>query len=156
MSKSKPDSAQTSLQEVVNLPEEVKAFGRTYQIREFTLGQLAQAVEYVGIIGFLIKKFQEFPTAGGKVVATQSEIIDILTIAFASSGPALMGLVSIATKEPTEWLEEQRAMDGIRIFAKVVEKNLDFFSQSNINEFKEIFEGLSQRVLTLGGDSSRS
>jgi high-affinity Fe2+/Pb2+ permease len=149
----KPKS-QSTLQEVVNLPEEVKAFGRTYQIREFSLGQLAQAVEHVGIIGFLIKKFQEFPVKDGKIVASQSEIIDILTIALASSGPALMGLVSIATREPTEWLEEQRAMDGVKIFAKVVEKNLDFFSQSSINEFKEIFDGLSQSVLKLGGDSS--
>lgn len=145
----------STLQELVNTPEQVKAFGKTYNIGKFTFGPMTQALEYVGVIGYVLQMLQELPKdKDGRIVAGGDQMIGLATRAVSVMGPSIFGIVSIATKEPVEWLEQQDGMDGVRIFAKVVEKNLDFFSQKNVDEITEMFGRLPQQVLNLGGDTA--
>lgn len=145
----------SDLKELVNAPEEVKAFGRTYQIKKFTFGPMTQALEYVGPLGYLLRKLNEMPRdAEGKIVADTNAMMDFAVTAASISGPSIFGIVSVATQEPTEWLEGQDAIEGLKIFAKVVEKNLDFFSQENMGLLTGLIGGLQQKIPESGGDSS--
>lgn len=145
----------TVLQEMVNTPEEVRAFGRTYLISKFTFGPVTRAMEYIGPMGFILQWLAELPKdRKGKTVATNEQMLGFAARAISIAGPSVFGLVSIATEEPIEWLESQDAMDGLKIFAKVVEKNLDFFSQSSIEKLTGMFDGLQQQIPKLGGPMS--
>ena len=143
------------LKQLVNAPEMVSAFGRTYEIKRFTLGPMTQAAEYVGPMGYLLKRLMAVPKDDkGRPKLDADQIMDFVTTAVSISGPSVFGLISVATKEPPEWLEEQDPIDGMRIFAKVVEKNLDFFTQQNFDSLKAAFAPLMERILKLGGDTS--
>lgn len=153
---SKSKSQDTAeLQEIVNAPEQVSAFGRTYLIQKFTFGPMTQALEYIGPMGYLLRRLAEFPhDKKGNLQVTPEQMMDFAVTAISISGPSVFGLVSVATKEPIEWLETQDAMDGLKLFAKVVEKNLDFFSRRNIEQVTALLGGLQQRIPQLGGDTS--
>lgn len=145
---------ETVLKQLVNTPEIVSAFGKTYEIKRFTLGPLTQAAEYVGPLGYLLKRLLMVPKdANGRPQLDEEAIMDFAVTAVSISGPSVMGLISVATKEPVEWLNEQDPMDGMRVFAKVVEKNLDFFTQANFDNLKAAFAPLMERILKLGGES---
>lgn len=147
----------SELKEIVNAPELVQAFGKTYEIKRFTLGPLTQAFEYVGPLGFVLKRLMALPKdATGKPLLTGDDAMDVAITAVSVSGPSVMGLISVATKEPTQWLDEQDPLDGLAIFAKVVEKNLDFFTPAYIEKLKAMFGGLMDRIPTLGGEQSTS
>jgi hypothetical protein len=153
MSKAKTEA--TELQEAANLPEMVRAFGRSYEIRKFTFGPMTQALEYIGPMGYLLRKLAEFPRdKKGNVKATPEQMMEFAVTAVSISGPSVFGLVSVATKEPIEWLENQDAMDGLKLFAKVVEKNLDFFSRQNIDQVTAMLGGFQERIPELGGPPS--
>jgi hypothetical protein len=79
-------------------------------------------------------------------------MMDFAVTAASISGASIFGIVSVATQEPTEWLEEQDAIEGLKIFAKVVEKNLDFFSQENLSLLTSLVGGLQQKIPASGGD----
>ena len=146
---------ESALKELVNAPDKVKAFGRTYEIGKFTFGPMTQALEYVGPMGYLLRKLQAFPRdKKGNLKVNADEMLEFAVTAISISGPSVMGLVSIATKEPVEWLEQQDPIDGLAVFAKVVEKNLDFFSRENIDRVTQLLGGLQGRIPTLGGDTS--
>jgi hypothetical protein len=147
--KPKPTSTDSQLKEIANVPEVVKAFGKEYKIAKFTLGQLAAAMEYAGYIGVLIVQASKLPPA-----PTTADIISFVTQGIGVSSPAIMGLISIATHEPIEWLEEQDAMDGLEIFAKVVEQNRGFFTQENIDRAKALFGGLLPETPAVGTEAS--
>lgn len=145
----------SELKELVNAPELVPAFGRTYEIKRFTLGPLTQAFEYVGPLGYVLKRLMSYPVdAKGRPVLNQDDVMDLASMALTISGPSVMGLISIATKEPTQWLDEQDPLEGLAIFAKVVEKNLDFFTPAYTDKLKVMFGGLMDRIPTLGGEQS--
>lgn len=145
----------SELKQIVNVPEQVSAFGRTYEIKKFTFGPMTQALEYVGPLGYLLRKLTEMPKdASGKIIADASAMMDFAVTAASISGPSIFGIVSVATQEPQEWLEEQDAIDGLKVFAKVVEKNLDFFSQENMGLLTALIGGLQQKIPESGGDSS--
>jgi transcription termination factor Rho len=148
-----PKTPTTVLQEVVNVPELVTAFGKTYEIKKFTLGQAARALEFINPIGYLLQQLAAAPTKRGKP-AEDPLIVQKIVSAISISGESMMGLISIATQEPREWLDEQDAMDGLEILLKVVEKNLSFFSQKNIGKVTELIERLVQGVQQVGGDIS--
>lgn len=138
------------LHKIVNLPEPVKAFGREYHIGKFNLGQMAQALEYSGYIGVLIIQALKM-----NAQPTQEELISFITQGVAVSSPALVPIISIATREPVQWVEEQEdAIGGLEIFAKVVQKNRDFFTPENVERVKRMFGGLLQTAQTSGGESS--
>jgi hypothetical protein len=141
---------QPQLHAIVNLPEPVNAFGREYQIGKFNLGQMAQALEYSGYIGVLIIQALKMNSQ-----PTQEELISFITQGVAVSSPALVPIISIATKEPVQWVEEQEdTIGGLEIFAKVVQKNRDFFTPENVERVKQIFAGLLPKTPTNGGESS--
>ncbi len=146
---------QSVLEELVNAPEKVQAFGRTYEIGKFTLGPMTRALEYVGPMGYLLKRLMSLPKdAKGRPALGREEALDFAVTAISISGPSVMGLISVATNEPAEFLEVQDPMDGIKVFVKVVEKNLDFFTQQNFDQIAGLFGNLLQRVPKLGGDTS--
>ena len=153
--KTKPKQQQQEtpdLHDIANVPETVNAFGRDYHVGRFVLGQMAQALEFVGPVGYLLKWLAEFPVTNGKIQINPAQAMELTVRLAAISGPSLIGLVSIATREPVEWLEEQEdVMGGLRIFAKVLEKNLDFFTQENIAEATGIFKSLAERIQDVGG-----
>lgn len=154
MRKSKPSTTATELQELVNLPEQVQAFGRIYLIQKFTFGPMTQALEFVGPMGYLLRKINEFPRdKKGNVQVDADAMMDFAVTAASISGPSIFGIVSVATREPIEWLESQDALDGLKVFAKVVEKNLDFFSRKNMDMITALIDGLHQRIPESGGDS---
>ena len=143
------------LKQLVNAPEMVSAFGKSYEIKRFTLGPLTQAAEYVGPMGYLLKRLMSVSKdKDGRPQLDADQIMDFAVTAVSISGSSVMGLISVATKEPVEWLNDQDPMDGMRIFAKVVEKNLDFFTQQNFDNLKAAFAPLMERILKLGGDTS--
>jgi hypothetical protein len=149
MSATDPNPTAT-LPKIVNLPETVKAFGREYQISKFNLGQLAQALDYAGYIGVLVIQAMKLGTK-----PTQEDLISFITQGVAVSSPAFIPIISIATKEPIGWLEEQEdAVGALDIFVKAVVKNKDFFTQENIDRVKAIFAGLLPTDQTAGGKSS--
>jgi hypothetical protein len=148
---SQPES---TLPKIVNAPELVKAFGRTYEIKKFTLGPMTQALEHVGILSVLLQSLYDLPKKpDGSIDTNPKQILTLVSHALMISGPAIFGIISIATKEPPEWLEEQDTMEGLRLFAKVVEKNLDFFSQKTIDEVVELIGSMTPST---GGGSSTS
>jgi hypothetical protein len=151
----KPTAEESALKELVNAPELVTAFGKTYAIGKFTLGPMTRALEYVGPMGYLLKRLMALPKdAQGKPQLAAEEALDFAVTAISISGPSVLGLIGVATNEPPEFLEVQDPMEGLQIFIKVVEKNLDFFTQANFDKVSHMFGSLLQRIPTLGGDTS--
>lgn len=145
---------ETPLKDIVNAPELVTAFGRTYAIGKFTLGPMTRALEYVGPMGFLLKRLMALPKdEQGRPKSTPEEMLDFAITAISISGPSVMGLISVATNEPPEFLETADPMEGLQIFVKVVEKNLDFFTQQNFDKISGMFSSLMQQIPRIGGAS---
>lgn len=150
-------SEPTPLQQLVNVPEVIKAFGRSYEIRKFTLGPFTRAMEFVAPIGYLLQWINDLPReedekGNVKLNASSGELMQLTLRAAAISGPSIFGLISIATEEPIEWLEQQDAMDGLKIFAKVVEKNLDFFTPENVERITAMIGSFQQSTQKLSGE----
>lgn len=143
--------------EIINDPVHVKAFGKQYEIKRFTLGPAFRALEYVGPFGYLLKAVMNLPRDDqGNVLAGKDEMLDLAITAISISGPSALGLISVATNEPPEWLEDKDPFEGIDILAAVLEKNLDFFSPANIERVTKMFGGLQRATLAFGGNTSTS
>ena len=141
---------QPQLHAIANLPELVPAFGKEYEIRKFNVGQMAQALEYAGYIGVLIVQAMRMGTD-----PSQEELITFVSQGIGVSSPAFIPIISIATKEPIQWIEEQEDhLGALEIFAKAVQKNRDFFTPDNVEQVKQIFAGLLPAIQTSGGESS--
>lgn len=138
----------SDIQELVNIPALVPAFGKTYEIKKFSFGKLCECFEYVTPIVLLIENILSWPRdEKGKPAPTRDQLLNLAVSVISMSGPSVMGIVSVATEEPVEWLREQDdSMGGLAIFAKAVEKNLDFFTKENIERFKDLFVGLQARI----------
>jgi hypothetical protein len=146
---------QTESEEIVNTPIPVKAFGKTYQIKRFTLGPAFRALEYVGPFGYLLRTVLALPRdSEGKLAIGQDELIDLAVTAISISGPSVLGLISVATNEPPEWLEDKDVFEGVDVLAAVLEKNLDFFSPENIEKVTKVLGGLQRSILAYGGSTS--
>jgi hypothetical protein len=146
---------QTDTEEIVNAPRLVKAFGKEYPIGRFTLGPAFRAAEFVAPFGFLFKTILNFPRdAQGQLEASQDQFIELAVTAISISGPSAIGLISIATGEPIEWLEDKDPFDGLDILSAVLEKNLDFFTPENIERVTKMFGGLQRAILAYGGVTS--
>lgn len=145
----------TEGEEIVNTPKIVPAFGKTYSIARFTLGPALRALEYVGPFGFLIQNIMALPRdEKGNVTATDEQKIQLAVTAISISGPSALGLISVATGEPPEWLEDKNPVDGLRVLAAVLEKNLDFFTPETIDEVTKMVGGLTSAVLAFSGSTS--
>lgn len=145
----------TESEEIVNTPKIVHAFGKDYPIARFTLGPALRALEYVGPFGFLFQNIMALPRdEQGNVTASQEQQIQLAVTAISMSGPSALGLISVATGEPPEWLEDKEPIDGLRILAAVLEKNIGFFTRANIDEVTKIVGGLTSAVLAFSGNTS--
>lgn len=144
---------QTTLPKIVNLPEPVAAFGRTYPIRRFNLGQLAQALEWAGFIGALVVQAMRLG-----VKPSDEQLVNFMAQGVGVSSPAFLPIVSIATQEPLEWLEErdqpEDLVGAVEIFVKAVQKNRDFFTPENIERFRAMLAKLVPETPISGGESS--
>jgi hypothetical protein len=110
---------------VVNFPRKVQAFGREYEVREFTLGPMFRAAEHIAPLGYLLRS------------ATSSDVTDLIVNTLALGGPPALGLLSVATEEPVEWLELQDPIDGLELLTAIVEANVHyFFDSANLERIK--------------------
>jgi len=136
--KSKPTPEEAALKEIANVAKPVNAFGKQYHIRKFTLGQWAQAMEYSPYVGALIVQAMKLDGRDDP-----EKMVNFLVQGVAVVSSAFIPIISIATHEPVQWLEEQDdAIGGVEIFAEVVRKNRDFFTPENIERIKMAFAQL--------------
>ena len=146
---------ESAVSAITNRPEKIPAFGKKYEIKRFVFGQFCDALEYTPPLVPLIMQLSEVPrNAKGEPDFTSQAGMRLMMTALQVSGPSVIGLVSIATQEPREWLEQQDPLEGLGIFIKVVEKNLDFLSQANVEKLTAMLGGLQQQTQTAGGESS--
>lgn len=140
----------TPLHAVVNHPVTVKAFGRKYEIKKFTMGHLVRALPYIAPLGYLMRsaKIEE-----GQPVLDQYAALFVSALHL--SGEPAMGLISVATSEPIEWLEEQDPLDGLELLTTIVEKNVDYFFQpDNLGRIKAVRARLQSVIQRHGGATS--
>lgn len=120
---------------VVNFPRKVPAFGREYEVRELTLGQLIRAAEHIAPLGYLLRS------------VGHGDMTDLLVNALAIGGSPAMGLLSVVTEEPIEWLESQNPIEGAELIAEIVEVNVDyFFDSANLERLKAVGRRLNKAI----------
>ena len=136
--------APTTVEEVVNEPKQVQAFGRKYEIARFNVGQLIRALPHIAPLSYLAQ-------SAGKIDATQMAV-QVLNI----GGEPALGLVSVAISEPVEWIEEQDdVIGGFDLLVEVIEKNARyFFDPTNLDRLKAIATRLQSITLKHGGATS--
>lgn len=145
----------STTEDIANIPVPVPAFGKTYQIKRFTLGPAFRALEYVGPFGYLLRTILALPRGeDGNFKIDGDRMIDLAVTAISISGPSALGLISVATNEPPEWLEDKDPLEGLDILAAVLEKNLDFFSPENIEKVTKVLGRLQRAALAYGGSTS--
>ena len=133
----------STLKEVINEPVSVKAFGRKYKIQKFTMGPLVRALPYIAPLGYLLRS------------AGNADPTDMFVTALSVAGEPALGLISVATSEPVEWLEEQDPLEGLDLLTVIVEKNADyFFYPANLARLKAAFGRLESTIQKHGGSTS--
>lgn len=159
---------QSQVETLANVPKFVTAFGREYQIKRFSLWQFACSLNYITPISALLQALVRSPAVvvndngkpllddKGNPVTDRTHWIPAIVGALSMSGDSMIGLISIATSEPLEWLQEEDKdpFEGIELLSVIVEKNLDFFSEKNINRLRALVEGLTPRIQELYGVAS--
>lgn len=145
-------SQQGQAEEIVNVPTPVTAFGRTYEIKRFSLYQFACSLNYITPLSALLQGFARSQATP----EDRSEWIPAIVGALSMSGDSIMGLISVATYEPLSWLQEEDKdpFEGIELLSVIVEKNLDFFSPEKIESLKAIVERLTPKISALYGGTS--
>lgn len=147
----------TALQELVNSASTVHAFGRSYEIKKFGLGQACRAVQYIGPLGYLFQRLMAFPRdKKGNIKAGSPDMAQLAIEAISISGESILGLISVATCEPIEWLDDKDLMEGLDVLVAVIEKNADFFSPESIKRLTDVFGRLQHKIPLPGGDTSTS
>lgn len=109
---------ESPVNDVLNVPEIVKAFGKEYHVKRFNVGQLMQAAEHMAPLSYLIQ------------VAQQGDIVSLLMEILATARKPALGLLSVASEEPIEWLEEQDPIEAYELLAGYVERNAHYFFDS--------------------------
>lgn len=152
----------TAGEEMVNKPTIVKAFGREYAIKRFSMAQVFSSVEFIAPFGFVLQSIlalprEEYRDANGKVqhrlVVTDEQKAQFAVTALSISGPSCLGLISVATNEPIEWLQmgDKDPFDGLEILSEVLGRNLDFFTPENMAKVNRLIERLTGAVVAFSG-----
>lgn len=147
----------TAGEEMVNKGTVVKAFGREYIIKRFSMAQVFSSVEYVAPFGYILESIFALPTdERGIPVMSKQQKSEFVVTALSISGPSCMGLISVATGEPVEWLEmeDKNPIDGLKILSEVLAKNLDFFTRDNIETVTGLVNNLTSAVAAFSGKTS--
>jgi len=140
----------SELQNLANIPVTVPAFGREYQISRFSIHQLAQAMTYLGPLQYVVQQF-----ADRREGISQGEIVSIVLGALSISGESVIGLISVATTEPIEWIGAQKdELAALELLTATIEKNTHFFSQENIERYKALLGRLQAAIPALSGLTS--
>jgi hypothetical protein len=150
-------SAPSETEQMSNPARLVKAFGKTYEIRRFCMAQCFDSVEFVAPFGFVLQNILALPKdEKGIPIATPEQKTQFAITALSISGPSALGLISVATGEPVEWLrmEDKNPFDGLEILSAVLEKNLDFFTPENLERLTKLLNGLSTATLAFSGKTS--
>lgn len=142
---------QTQAEEIVNVPQIVNAFGRSYEIKRFSLGQFARSLNYITPLSALLQTAVRGPKIED---IDKADWVAAIVGALSMSGDSIMGLISVATYEPQEWLDDKDPFEGLELLAVIVEKNLDFFSEKNRARFMGIVEKITPKIRALYGDIS--
>lgn len=133
----------TDAQQIVNEPVIVHAFGREYSIGKFTMGPLIRAAHHIAPLGYLLRS------------ATKADITDLLVTSLSIAGEPALGLISVATSEPLEWLEMQDPLEGAEILMTVIERNADyFFDPKNLAKMADLRARLECVIQKHGGSIS--
>jgi hypothetical protein len=136
-------SDKDELPDLLNTPIRVKAFGREHEVRRFPLGKMQRALEHVAPLGYLMRS------------ATSGDIADTLVHALALGGPPAIGLLSVQTDEPPEWLEDKDPIEGLELLAAIVEVNARyFFDSENATRLKKAGARIQKVIETFGGATS--
>lgn len=135
--------AEKELTDLINTPVKVKAFGREHQVKRFPLGKMQRALEYIAPLGYLMRSAQ----AG--------DIVETLVQALAIGGTPAIGLLSVQTDEPPEWLEDKDPIEGLELLATIVEVNARyFFDSENATRLKVAGARIQKVIETFGGVTS--
>lgn len=139
---SKPES---ELQQVVNHPVKVTAFGNTYEIQRFAMGKLIRALPHIAPLGYLMRS------------VTKADMTDMLVNSLALGGEPALGLISVAIEEPTEWFEDKDPLDGLDLLTAIIEVNASyFFDSANVERIKAAFARIEKVIEQHGGATSTS
>lgn len=140
----------TQVEEIVNVPVLVKAFGREkpYEIKRFSLGQFARSLNYINPLSALLQEWVR-----GRDM-DKADWVPSIVAALSMSGDSILGLISVATYEPLEWLDDKDPFEGLELLAVIVEKNLDFFSEKNIKRVAGLVERITPKIHELYGVTS--
>lgn len=135
-----PEQSST-VEEIINEPKPVKAFGHEYDVKRFSVGQLLRALPYISPLGYLIISGQHLDNA------------TLVARILAAAGEPALGLISVAISEPTEWIEEQDDPIGaLELLTATVEKNARyFFEPANVERIKAAFDRLRSVSQQHGG-----
>lgn len=138
------EQATPTLKDIVNHPRQVTAFGREYQVKRFTIGQLARAAEYIAPLGYLLRS------------AAEGDMIDLVVKALSMGGEPALGLLVVITGEPPEWLEEQDdPIGGLELLTASTEANASyFFDSANLERLKALGRRMQTVIETYGPKSS--
>jgi hypothetical protein len=133
-----------STDDLLNTPETVQAFGREYKIKRFALGPLTRAAEHLAPLGYLMRS----------VTGNEVDIGQMIAQALATAGEPALGLISVATEEPIEWLEDKDPIEALELLSVIVEKNVRyFFAPANKSRIEAAFARIRKAVQTESGKS---
>lgn len=144
-----PPSTQTPTEQILNTPTTVKAFGKEYQIKQFSIGQAFAASAHIARMALVFQSWGEI-----QKLETANERIAAIMETISYYGESIVGLIAVATNESAEFVNKQNSMEALEVLAVVVEKNLPLFSPENIERIKNMFGGLQARISGLGGATS--
>lgn len=125
----------SSAARIVNFPKTVPAFGKEYQVRELTLGPLIRALPHIAPLGYLMRSL------------SKADAADVLVNALALAGEPAMGLISVVTEEPVEWLEDKDPVEALELLTEIVEASADYFFDSDkLERIKKAFTRLGKVI----------
>lgn len=125
----------STLDQMVNTSTKVKAFGREYEIKRFTMGPLVRALPHLAPLGYLLRS------------ATKADVAELLVNGLVLAGEPALGLISVATEEPIEWLEDKDPLEGLELLTEIIEKNVSyFFDSANVERIKVAFARIEKVV----------
>ena len=135
--------SKSELNDIENAPVKVKAFGREHEVRRFPLGKMQRALEYIAPLGYLMRS------------AEKGDVVETLVQALAIGGTPAIGLLSVQTDEPPEWLEDKDPIEGLELLAAIVEVNARyFFDSANAKRLKAAGVRIQHAIETFGGATS--
>lgn len=138
------------VEDLLNTPETVEAFGKKYVIKRFSVGQLTRAAEHLAPLGYLVRSAMatmNSPEQAGELIAQTLSV----------AGPPALGLLSVATEEPIEWLEEQDPIEALELLSFTVARNARyFFVPANRDRLIAAVQRIKTAMQTASGKSATS